>query len=35
LMRPDQQGSYFVAFDARDARYCVLNQFEPALSLYA
>jgi hypothetical protein len=28
-------GSYFVAFDARDARYCVLKQFEPALSLYA
>lgn len=28
-------GSYFVAFDARDARYCVLEQFEPALSLYA
>jgi hypothetical protein len=24
-----------VAFDARDARYCVLEQFEPALSLYA
>jgi len=34
-MRPDKAGSYFVAFDARDARYCVLKQFEPALSLYA